>query len=216
MPLIVSEIFHSIQGEGSRAGLPCLFIRLQGCGLRCRWCDTPYALDFGGGTEMDEEELLAQAAESGSRFIELTGGEPLEQPAVYPLLSLLCNDGYTVAVETGGHVDINRVDPRVILIMDVKCPGSGMEKKNLLANLDYLKPTDELKFVLVDRADYEWARDFVRGRDLPSICREIIFSPVFGRLDNRALAEWILKDKLPVRMQLQMHKYIWEPDARGV
>jgi 7-carboxy-7-deazaguanine synthase len=216
MPLFVSEIFHSIQGEGSRAGLPCLFVRLQGCGLRCRWCDTPYALDRGGGMPMDAEEILVKAAESGCRFVEFTGGEPLEQEAILPVLTLLCNEGFTVAVETGGHVDISRVDPRVVLIMDVKCPGSGMEKQNEYGNLDYIKPTDEIKFVLVDRIDYEWARDFVRDRDLSTHCREILFSPVFDRLDNRALAEWILEDKLPVRLQLQIHKYIWEPDARGV
>ena len=216
MPLFVSEIFYSIQGEGSRAGLPCLFVRLQGCGLRCRWCDTPYALDRGGGMPVDVEEILVKATEAHCTFIEFTGGEPLEQEALLPVLALLCNEGFTVAVETGGHVAISRVDPRVILIMDVKCPGSGMERQNQYNNLDYIKPTDELKFVLVDRVDYEWARDFVRDRNLPSHCREILFSPVFGRLENRVLAEWILEDALPVRMQLQLHKYIWEPAARGV
>ena len=215
--LNVSEIFYSIQGEGSRAGLPCVFVRLQGCGLRCAWCDTPYALDYAaGGARKTADAVLAEVARFACRFVELTGGEPLEQDACLPLLTRLCDEGYTVAVETGGHVDISRVDPRVFVIMDLKCPGSGMEKKNRWSNLEYLKPTDELKFVVRDRADYEWTREAVQGRDLRSVCRELILSPVFGELPHRDLAGWILADALPVRMQLQMHKYIWDPAARGV
>ena len=215
--LKVSEIFFSIQGEGSRAGLPCVFIRLHGCGLRCEWCDTPYALDHADGGEMrSDNSVLAEISKYNCRFVEVTGGEPLEQEACFPFLTQLCDEGYTVAVETGGHVDVRAVDPRVILIMDLKCPCSGMMKKNMWSNLDYLKPTDEIKFVLREKEDYEWARTVLEERKLPSVCRNILFSPVFGELDPRHLAEWILADRLPVRLQLQMHKFIWEPEMRGV
>ncbi len=213
----LNEIFHSIQGEGSRAGLPCVFVRLHGCGLRCVWCDTPYALDNkAGGETIDIEDVIARAESYGCSFIELTGGEPLEQEGAFELLTRLCDRGHTVAVETGGHVDISRVDSRVIVIMDVKCPGSGMMKKNRLANLDYLKPTDEVKFVIAGREDYEWARDLVRSEGIAQRCREVLFSPVFGSIEAADLARWILDDRLHVRMQLQMHKFIWHPDTRGV
>ncbi|MBN1449201.1 MAG: 4Fe-4S cluster-binding domain-containing protein [Bacteroidetes bacterium] len=215
--LKVSEIFHSIQGEGSRAGLPCVFVRLHGCGLRCSWCDTPYALDHREGGEMMETgTVLSRIAAHRCDFVELTGGEPLEQEAVFPFLTELCDQGFTVAVETGGHVDISPVDPRVILIMDVKCPGSGMEKKNRAENLPYLKPTDEVKFVVRDREDYEWMRAFIEREHLVGRCGEILVAPVFGEIVYRDLAAWILEDRLSVRLQLQLHKYIWDPDTRGV
>lgn len=215
--LKIAEIFHSIQGEGSRAGLPCVFVRLHGCGLRCSWCDTPYALDHrAGGEAMDTGAVLSKVASYRCDFVELTGGEPLEQEGCFPFMTALCDQGFTVAVETGGHVDISRVDPRVTVIMDIKAPGSGMMKKNRLENLDYLKPTDEVKFVLRDRADYEWARGLILRERLGERCGEILLSPVFGDIAYRDLAEWILEDRLPVRMQLQLHKFIWDPDARGV
>ncbi|MBI5647512.1 MAG: radical SAM protein [Ignavibacteriae bacterium] len=216
--LALNEIFFSIQGEGSRAGLPCLFVRLHGCGLRCSWCDTPYALEHGGsGSELVSiEEVLARVSSYGCSFVEVTGGEPLEQEACLPLLAALCDEGYTVAVETGGHVDIAQVDSRVVIIMDLKAPGSGMEKKNRLRNLDYIKPSDELKFVLADRADYEWARDLIRARRLDAITKHLLLAPVFNTLDPRTLAEWILADHLPVRLGLQLHKIIWPADMRGV
>ncbi len=218
MTISINEIFLSIQGEGSRAGLPCVFVRLQGCGLRCTWCDTPYALDHREMVRsMTIDAVLAEVAmHAPCRFVELTGGEPLEQPAAFVLLTALCDQGCTVAVETGGHVDISAVDPRVVVIMDVKCPGSGMMKRNRLANIDHLKRGDEVKFVLADEADYLWARSFIMDHNLGSHCDEIILSPVFGSLQARGLAAWILRDGLPVRMQLQMHKFIWDPDARGV
>ena len=213
----LSEIFHSIQGEGSRAGMPCAFVRLHGCGLRCTWCDTPYALEHGsGGETVDIEEIVARVEGFGCDFAELTGGEPLEQEGAFELMTRLCDRGYTVAVETGGHADISRVDSRVIVIMDLKCPGSGMTKRNRVSNLEYLKPTDELKFVIANREDYEWARELLRREKLTSRCGEVIFSPVFGAIDAADLASWILEDRIAVRMQLQMHKFIWPPDTRGV
>lgn len=214
--LRVSEIFHSIQGEGSRAGLPCVFVRLHGCGLRCVWCDTPYALDHrSGGEEMDVEHILHRVAVWNCDFVEVTGGEPLEQEGSFDLLTRLCDAEYTVAVETGGHVDISRVDSRVIVIMDLKAPGSGMAKRNRFGNLDYLKSGDEVKFVLASREDYEWARATVREHALTERCG-VLFSPVFSTLAPRDLAQWVLEDGLRLRMQLQMHKFIWDPDARGV
>jgi 7-carboxy-7-deazaguanine synthase len=215
--LKINEIFYSIQGEGSRAGLPCVFVRLHGCGLRCSWCDTPYALDHREGGEMMETgDVLSRIASFRCDFVELTGGEPLEQEAAFPFLTELCDQGFTVAVETGGHVDIARVDPRVIVIMDLKCPASGMSKKNLLENIAYLKPTDEVKFVISNREDYEWTRALIEREHLSQRCGEILLSPVFGAIEARDLAAWILEDRLPVRMQLQMHKFIWDPDTRGV
>ncbi len=215
--LKISEIFYSIQGEGSRAGLPCVFVRLHGCGLRCSWCDTGYALDHReGGEMMDAGDILSRVASFRCGFVELTGGEPLEQEEAFPFLTELCDQGFTVAVETGGHVDIARVDPRVIVIMDLKCPASGMSKKNRLENIAYLKPTDEVKFVIANREDYEWTRALIEAEKLSQRCGEILLSPVFGSIEARDLAAWILEDRLPVRMQLQMHKFIWAPDARGV
>ena len=216
--LALNEIFHSIQGEGSRAGLPCVFVRLHGCGLRCSWCDTPYALEHGGdgGIDTSTDEILDRVAAFGCSFVEVTGGEPLEQDACLELLTRLCDQHSTVAVETGGHVDISRVDSRVTVIMDLKAPASGMQKKNRFENLDYIKPTDEIKFVIANRTDYEWARGLVHDRRLDGITRYLLFAPVFGALDPRTLAEWILEDRLPVRMQLQLHKLIWPAEMRGV
>ncbi|MCZ7556730.1 MAG: 7-carboxy-7-deazaguanine synthase QueE [Bacteroidia bacterium] len=213
----LNEIFHSIQGEGSRAGLPCVFVRLHGCGLRCFWCDTPYALDHkNGGEVLPLDEVIARVESFGCNFVELTGGEPLEQEGAFELMTELCDRGHTVAVETGGHVDISRVDSRVIVILDLKCPASGMTKKNRLANLEYLKPTDEVKFVIADRADYEWACDLMKTERIGTRCGEVLFSPVFGSIEAADLARWILDDRLRVRMQLQLHKFIWHPDTRGV
>lgn len=209
----ITEIFHSIQGESSYAGQPCVFIRLTGCPLRCTWCDTDYA--FYGGHECSIDEALAKVQTYGCRLVEVTGGEPLAQPETLPLMTRLCDAGYTVLLETSGAVDIAPVDPRAHVILDVKCPGSGMTDRMHWPNLSRLAVKDEAKFVLADRADYDWAREILARYDLASRCM-VLFSPVFGSLDVRQLAEWILADRLPVRFQLQMHKYIWAPDMRGV
>ncbi|MBU3699677.1 MAG: radical SAM protein [Candidatus Kapabacteria bacterium] len=215
--LNVNEIFTSIQGEGTRAGMPCLFIRLQGCKLRCVWCDTPYALDHRQkGRIMTAEDVKSTVESAGVRFVEFTGGEPLEQPAVLPIITSLCDDGYTVAIETGGHVDISGVDPRAICIIDVKCPDSKMASLNRLENLESLRPQDEVKFVIASRADYEFARDVVRRYDLPRRSAAVLMSCVFDAIPFVSLVEWILEDRLDVRFQLQMHKFIWSPETRGV
>jgi 7-carboxy-7-deazaguanine synthase len=209
----VTEIFYSIQGESSYAGQPCVFVRLTGCPLRCTWCDTDYA--FFGGRDCSIEEILAKVATYGCRLVEVTGGEPLAQPESHSLLSRLCDAGYTVLLETSGAIDIAPVDPRVHVILDVKCPGSGMTDRMHWPNLSTLAAKDEVKFVLADRSDYDWAREVLARYDIAGRCL-VLFSPVFGSLDVRQLAEWILADRLPVRFQLQMHKYIWAPDMRGV
>jgi 7-carboxy-7-deazaguanine synthase len=209
----ITEIFHSIQGESSYAGQPCVFVRLTGCPLRCTWCDTDYA--FYGGHEFSVDEVLAKVQTYGCRLVEVTGGEPLVQPESLPLMTRLCDAGYTVLLETSGAVDIAPVDPRAHVILDVKCPGSGMTDRMHWTNLSQLAAKDEAKFVMADRADYEWAREILTQYDLASRC-PVLFSPVFGTLDVRQLAEWTLADRLPVRFQLQMHKYIWAPDMRGV
>ena len=209
----ITEIFHSIQGESSFAGQPCVFVRLTGCPLRCTWCDTDYA--FFGGREYSIDETLARVNTYGCHLVEVTGGEPLAQPECLPLLSRLCDAGYTVLLETSGAVDIAPVDPRVHVILDVKCPGSGMTDRMHWPNLSHLAVKDEAKFVLADRADYNWAREIIVQYDLAARCR-VLFSPVFSKLDVRELAEWILADRLPVRCQIQLHKYIWAPDMRGV
>lgn len=211
--LRVTEIFHSIQGESSYAGQPCVFVRLTGCPLRCTWCDTDYA--FYGGRECSLDEVLAQVHTYGCRLVEVTGGEPLAQPESLPLMTRLCDADYTVLLETSGAIDITPVDPRVHVILDVKCPGSGMTDRMHWPNLSMLAAKDEVKFVLTDRADYDWAREILARYEIASRC-SVLFSPVFGSLDVRQLAEWILTDRLPVRFQLQMHKYIWAPDMRGV
>ncbi|HSE58946.1 MAG TPA: 7-carboxy-7-deazaguanine synthase QueE [Nitrospiraceae bacterium] len=209
----VTEIFHSIQGESTFMGRPCVFVRLTGCALRCTWCDTEYS--FYGGTEMGLEQVLAEVAGYGCPLVEVTGGEPLHQPDAFVLLSRLCDAGYEVLLETSGAVDIGPVDRRTHIIMDVKCPGSGMTDRMYWPNLDKLAVKDEAKFVLLDRSDYEWARDFVAQHALADRCA-VLFSPVFGKLDLQSLAEWMLADRLPVRFQAQLHKFIWSPDRRGV
>ncbi len=204
--LKISEIFHSLQGESSRVGLPTVFVRLTGCPLRCTWCDTEYA--FTGGTNMGIAEVLARVAQYGCDTVCVTGGEPLVQRACLDLLSALCAAGYSVSLETGGALDLTDVDPRVSKIMDLKAPGSGESEKNRWQNLDLLTRRDEIKFVLASEADYEWAKTVMRERKLDAIC-PVLFSPVAGQLDPAQLAGWILRDRLPVRFQLQLHKLLW-------
>jgi 7-carboxy-7-deazaguanine synthase len=204
--LRVTEIFRSIQGESTRAGLPCAFIRLTGCSLRCVWCDTAYA--FHGGDEMTVSEAASKVLALGTELVEVTGGEPLEQEAVYPLMERLLEAGLTLLLETGGHVPLDRVDPRVIKIVDVKAPGSGMEAANLPENLHLLGPRDELKFVLADRRDFDWALGFVRSRDLDRK-NVVTFSPVWERLSAADLAEWVRDSGRNIRLGLQLHKLLW-------
>jgi 7-carboxy-7-deazaguanine synthase len=212
--LVVHEIYASIQGESTFAGLACAFVRTTGCNLRCVWCDTPQA--FHGGTRMKREDVLAGALALGTPLVELTGGEPLLQPGAFPLLRELCDAGKTVLVETSGEADVSRVDRRVHKVMDLKCPGSGESHRNRWSNLDHIGPGDEIKFVLADRADYEWMRSIVAERKLAALTPNLLASTVFGKLAPRELVAWVLADKLAVRVQLQMHKYVWAPDATGV
>ena len=212
--LTVNEIFHSIQGESTHVGRPCVFVRLTACDLRCSWCDTPYA--FHEGQKMSVDEVLSQVRAFGCEVVEVTGGEPLLQPDVYPLMQGLLDDGRTVLLETGGHRSVDRVPAAVIRIIDVKCPGSGESGKNHWPNLDHLRPADEMKFVIKDRLDYDYARDVVARYGLIGRCAAVLFSPVHGELDPKQLAQWILADRLPVRLQLQAHKYIWGAQTRGV
>jgi 7-carboxy-7-deazaguanine synthase len=212
--LRINEIFFSIQGESTWAGRPCAFVRLTGCDLRCSWCDTEYA--FHEGRTMAIEEVAAQLLGYGCDLVEVTGGEPLLQAGVYPLIARLLDMGTKVLVETSGASDVSRLDVRAIKVMDLKCPGSGESARNLWSNLEHLTPRDEVKFVIADRADYEWARDVLRRDNLAPRVNAVLMSCVFGRLEPALLAGWILADRLPVRMQLQMHKHIWAPDARGV
>jgi 7-carboxy-7-deazaguanine synthase len=211
--LRINEIFHSIQGEGTRAGLRCAFIRLTGCHLRCTWCDTEYA--FHEGNWMSLDDILTRVREYACPLVQVTGGEPLLQPDVYPLLTRLADEHETVLLETSGALSIENVDPRVVRIMDLKCPGSGEVERNHWPNIDCLTPRDEVKFVLADRADYDWATDHLRRYDLASRCA-VLFSPVHGRLAPLDLVQWILEDKLDVRVGLQLHKLIWPPETRGV
>ncbi len=212
--LTVNEIFHSIQGESSWAGLPCTFVRLTACDLRCAWCDTPYA--FSEGRKRTVEDVVAEVAGIGCRLVEITGGEPLLQADVYPLMSALLERRFTVLLETGGHVSVERVPTGVTAIMDVKCPGSGEAAKMDWGNIARLKPRDEAKFVIADRGDYEYARRVLREHRLEERVANVLFSPVHGVLDPRELAAWVLADRLPVRLQLQVHKYIWGATTRGV
>ena len=209
----ITEIFHSIQGESSYVGQPCVFVRLTGCPLRCTWCDTEYS--FYGGTDISFEEILAKVKSYGCPLVEVTGGEPLAQPEAIPLISRLCDAGYRVLVETSGAIDIAPVDERAHVILDVKCPGSGMTDRMHWANLSRLTMKDEAKFVLIDRKDYDWARNVIAQYDLVNRCA-LLMSPVFGSLEPRLLVEWVLADRLPVRFQMQVHKLIWAPDMRGV
>jgi len=211
--LIVNEIFHSIQGESSHMGRPCVFIRLTYCNLRCSYCDTEYA--FEEGQKMSFEDILARVESFGCNLVEVTGGEPLFQEGALELLRVLCGSGYEVLLETGGSLDIAGVDPRVKRIVDFKCPGSAMEKKNLWANVDVLKSTDEVKFVIRDRPDFDWAVEKIRHFRIDKRCT-VLMSPVFGVLEPAELAQWVLDCDIAVRFQLQMHKYIWEPSTRGV
>ena len=211
--LKVNEIFFSIQGESSRMGCPCVFVRLAFCHLRCRWCDSTYTFHQGDGMTLDE--VMERVAAYPCNLVEITGGEPLLQEEVDPLMARLCDAGYEVLLETSGSLDISRVDPRVRRIVDVKCPGSGMADRNRWRNMGLLTDRDEVKFVLADRADYDWAREIIDRHRLTEICT-VLLSPVFGELSNARLAEWILADGLPVRYQLQLHKYIWDPATRGV
>jgi len=212
--LTVNEIFYSIQGESTHAGRPCVFVRLTACDLRCSWCDTEYA--FHEGRKMSVDDVLQEVRAYGCDVVEVTGGEPLLQKDVYPLMERLLAEGRTVMLETGGHRSVSNVPVGVHRIIDVKCPGSGESDRNCWDNLEGLRPGDEVKFVIKDRADYEYAREIVRGRALHEKCAAVLFSPVHGVMNNRELAEWILADRLPVRLQLQAHKYIWDPSTRGV
>jgi 7-carboxy-7-deazaguanine synthase len=211
--LRVSEIFHSVQGESRNAGRPCVFVRLTACNLRCAWCDTAYA--FEGGERLAIGAIVDAVAGFGTRYVLITGGEPLLQPEVHRLMGALLDRGCEVGLETGGSLDIAPVDPRVTIIMDLKCPGSGMQDRNLWSNVERLGSKDEVKFVLADRRDYDWARDVIAGRRLADRCG-VLLSPVHGMLHPRALAEWMLEDALGARLQLQIHKYIWPPGTRGV
>jgi 7-carboxy-7-deazaguanine synthase len=217
--LRVTEIFHSVQGESTWAGLPCTFVRLTGCPLRCVWCDTAYA--FHGGERMSLDAIMARVREIGTPLVELTGGEPLIHRNAFVLAQRLLDDGFTVLVETSGAFDIAPLDPRAHRIMDLKCPGSGEEARNLWSNLDHLTARDEIKFVIAGREDYEWARQVIRERGLDERVRRgelraLLFSPVWESMDFRELAEWVLADRLPVRYQIQLHKIIWGANVHGV
>jgi 7-carboxy-7-deazaguanine synthase len=212
--LVIHEIYKSVQGESTFAGLPCTFVRLTGCNLRCAWCDTPQA--FYGGKRMRRAEVLARALELGTELVELTGGEPLLQPGAIPLMSELCDQGRTVLVETSGEADVSRVDPRVHKIMDLKAPGSGECHRNRWSNLEHLSARDEIKFVLADRIDYEWMRSTIRERGLGELGTKLLASCVWGKLAPRELIAWVLQDGLPVRVQVQLHKVIWGAEAQGV
>jgi 7-carboxy-7-deazaguanine synthase len=212
--LVVHEIYPSIQGETSFAGRPCTLIRLTGCNLRCSWCDTPHA--FYGGKRMARSEVREAALAFGTPLLLLTGGEPLLQPGARPLLRELCDAGRSVLVETSGERDISDIDPRVHRIVDMKAPGSGEAHRNRYENLALLTQRDELKFVLADRHDYEWARALIQQEQLGRRVRELLLSPVHGRLDPKLLVQWALEDRLDARVQLQLHKYIWSPDTQGV
>ena len=212
--LTINEIFYSIQGESTRAGEPCVFVRLTACDLRCAWCDTPYA--FHEGRKMTVGEVVEEVSRHDCPLVEITGGEPLLQDDVYPLMERLLADGRRVMLETGGHRPIDRVPAAVTKIVDVKCPGSGEADKNHWANLERLALEDEVKFVIKDRLDYEFARQAIAEHGLDRRTRAVLMSPVHGALDPRMLSEWMLADHLHARLQLQLHKYIWSPTTRGV
>lgn len=212
--LVVHEIYKSVQGESTFAGLPCAFIRLTGCNLRCSWCDTTQA--FYGGKRMRREDVLAEALSLGTPLVELTGGEPLLQPGALPLMTELCDAGRTVLIETSGEADVAGVDPRVHKIMDLKAPGSGESHRNRWSNLDHLTARDEIKFVLAGRVDYEWMRAVIRERGLPGLGSSLLASCVWGKLAPKDLVDWVLEDALPVRVQVQLHKIIWGSEAQGV
>jgi 7-carboxy-7-deazaguanine synthase len=210
----VTEIFRSIQGESTHAGRPCVFVRLTGCNLRCSWCDTEYA--FYGGAKMTLDQVLERVRALGVKLVEVTGGEPLLQPEVYPLMERLLAEGYEVMLETSGERSIARVPRQVIKIVDVKCPDSSEPDTFDRSNLDHLAPHDQVKFVVASRRDYEFARDFTRAHDLPRRVAAVIFSPVWGKLELQPLADWILADNLDIRFGYQLHKLIWGAEARGI
>lgn len=209
----ITEIFFSVQGESSHVGKPCVFVRLTGCSLRCVWCDTKYS--YSGGNEMSLETVLASVEKHPTRLVEITGGEPLEQDDAYPLMESLLARNYTVMLETGGHVRLDRVPASVIKIIDIKCPDSGEGNTFCWENIALAAPHDEFKFVIASRKDYEWSRDVVRNQ-LKGTTNTLLFSPAHEELPPRQLAEWVLADGLPVRVQLQIHKYIWGAETRGV
>lgn len=204
--LRITEIFYSLQGEADTVGWPTVFVRLTGCPLRCGYCDTTYA--FQGGAWMDFAAILDEVRRHHARYVTVTGGEPLAQKACRDLLTRLCDAGYRVSLETSGALDIDRIDPRVVKVVDLKTPGSGEMERNRYCVLEHMSPDDQLKFVICDRADYEWARAKLTEYDIPAIC-QVLFSPVHGRLEPRQLADWILQDQLPVRFQVQLHKLLW-------
>jgi 7-carboxy-7-deazaguanine synthase len=211
--LKVNEIFYSIQGESSYAGLPCVFVRLTYCNLRCTYCDTEYS--FYEGKDMTIDEIIFEVKKYNCNLVEVTGGEPLVQKESLDLMKRLCDEGFKVLLETSGSLPIENVDKRVTIIMDLKTPSSKMMKKNLYSNIDFLKPDDEVKFVIGNREDYEWSKEIIEKYNLKNKCK-ILMGCVFGELSNVELATWILEDHLPVRFQIQLHKYIWEPERRGV
>jgi len=208
------EIFRSVQGESHLSGLPTVFVRTAACNLRCSWCDTTYS--FGRGTPTTFESIISEIEDSGLKHVCITGGEPLLQKNIHLLMKLLCDRGFTVSIETGGSLPIDRIDQRVITILDIKCPGSDMEGKNLWANLKVLRDHDEVKFVILDRKDYDYAREIMDRYKLTERHHPVLISPVHGELDSQELVGWILEDSLPVRLNLQLHKFIWTPQTRGV
>ena len=209
----INEIYLSVQGESTHTGLPCIFIRLTGCNLRCSWCDTAYA--FHEGKNMSIDEILQKVESFGIHLVEITGGEPLMQDNVYTLMKRLIEKGYKVMLETGGSISLERVPKDVIKIMDLKCPGSGEQEKNNLDNLKLLAPHDEVKFVILDRKDYEWSRDIIKKYKINETA-QILLSPVFDKLELKEIVKWILEDRLPVRLQTQLHKIIWDKNTIGV
>ncbi len=213
--LRVTEIFRSIQGESTHAGRPCTFVRLTGCPMRCVWCDSEYT--FSGGEHFSIEEVMNRVRNFGCRLVEVTGGEPLAQKEAFGLIGRLCDEGFEVLIETGGFVSTEDVDPRAKIILDIKCPASGEEPRNHWPNLKRLRPElDEVKFVVANRGDWEFAQSIIERHDLTRCAKAVLISPAWGEIDLKALADWIAESGLEVRMQLQLHKYIWGPDARGV
>lgn len=215
--LKISEIFYSIQGESTRAGMPCVFIRLQGCNCRCSWCDTPYSQDIQGeSTEMSTDEIISKIESFNCWYLLFTGGEPLLQKRIIPVMEYFCNKNYIVSVETGGSIDCTGLDSRIIKIIDMKCPDSGMMSKNMYENLIYLSNHDEIKFVIASEKDYEYAKDLIIKYRIDEKVNVILFSPAYNVLKPKDLAEWILNDKLNVRIHLQLHKFIWKQGKKGI